>query len=161
MFVRILLSATAICLAACNGGDTPQPGASERSGSTSVAAPAGFSGDIKPGRWKVSSVSSDTDPQEAFVCIGPEQAASRTFIRGPVPEGCKIARNQLSGGQIDFALRCEGASDPMSSSMKGSYSATEYSGDITLTMNGTTSRAVSKGVHVAEACESEDQRLAI
>jgi hypothetical protein len=160
MSIRYALPAAALLLTGC-GGDagtatTNTTAATTTSGSRTEVP---FTGAIKAGRWKVVSSSAGIDPQEDHLCVSPEQAASGSFMRGELPEGCTTERDNIGGGTIDFAMTCRGGSQAMSSSMTGNYTTSTYQADITLVMGGTTTRASSKGVHESDTCQAGDTRI--
>ncbi|MBS7456049.1 DUF3617 domain-containing protein [Coralloluteibacterium stylophorae] len=133
-------------------------GGSEAAGQPSAGAAPDA---IQPGRWKVESTLEDGQRQTAYMCVLPEQAASGSFLRGEIAEGCTIERDEVAGGRIDLALRCasEGGG-AMTSRMTGSYTATSYRTENAVDLGaGAPMKANVAGTYASATCQDDDFRL--
>lgn len=142
-------------LVAC-GQESEPAGENDTPAATSAnASPRALSA----GRWQVeSTIAGMGEAQSEHLCITAEQAASGRFLLGDLPEGCKVERDSMAGGRIDFALRC----GQLASTFTGTYDATTYRTEATVDLGaGEPMRATSTGTFVSPDCRADDQRLTI
>ena len=147
-----------LALAGC-GGES-----SETAGGEAAAASSGesFAGSIQAGRWRVDSTTSEGGQQTEYMCVTAEQAASGSFLRGELPDGCAVQRDEVANGRIDFALSCGSEGRVMTSSMTGSYDATSYRTEMSVELGaGDPLRAISEGTFEGADCQPDDFRMTV